>query len=313
MKLELATIVSTSLLIGCAGGSKGPAPVDPTDDHGVTEPTDPVDDKPTDDVPPEPPPPPDTGGFTLVKPADLTWTPINPDGTGPEMAVVHGDPMSGPSAFFLRIPKGGTPGVHTHTAGYQAVVVSGTPKHWLAGGGKKAKKLAVGDHWFQPGGQPHDDKCEGEEPCVLFLITDGAFDMKLEPKAKAPKKPGKYKLTPRAAVKWNPMDPAQPDGIKMAVVFGDPAVGPVGFLLEVPPGANAGLHSHTGSYHAVVLDGAPAHWLPHEKGEGEPVEAGTYWFQPGGYDHGDRCTGEVACHAFVFNEGALDFKPAAAK
>lgn len=312
MKLELATILSASFVIACGSGSKGPPTVEPADDPVVTEPTDPVGDEPAEDVPPEPPPPPDTGGFTLVKPADLTWTPLNPEGPGPEMAVVHGDPMSGPSAFFLKIPAGGTPGVHTHTAGYQAVVVSGSAKHWLAGGAKKAKKLAVGSHWFQPGGQAHDDKCEGAEACVLFIIADGAFDMKLEPKAKAPKA-GKYKLTARAAAKWKPMDPAQPDGLKLAIVHGDPATGPVGFLLEMPPGANAGLHSHTGSYHAVVLDGAPAHWLPHEQGEGEPVEAGTYWFQPGGYDHGDRCTGDAPCHAFVFNEQMLDFKPAAAE
>jgi len=112
--------------------------------------------------------------------------------------------------------------------------------------------------------------------------------------------------------KFAPMDPSQPDGPKLAVVYGDPKVGPVGFLLELPAGANAGLHSHTGSYHAVVIDGAPYHWLPFEKDEGEPVPPGTYWYQPGGYDHGDRCTGDAPCHAFVFNEQMLDFKPAAA-
>lgn len=310
MRFELATILSASFVLACGGGSKKPAPADPIED--VEQPSDPVDEEPVDEAPPEPPPPPDTGGFTMITPADPTWMPTNPDGPGPEMAVLHGDPMSGPSVFFLRIPAGATAGVHTHTADYQAVVVSGSPKHWLAGAGKKAKKLAVGSHWFQPGGQAHDDKCEGADPCVLFIIADGAFDMKLEPKAKAPK-PGKYKLITRGEAKWAPADPAQPDGLKLAVVQGDPATGPVGFLLEMPAGANAGLHSHTGSYHAVVLDGAPAHWLPHEQGEGEPVEPGTYWFQPGGYDHGDRCTSDVPCHAFVFNEQLLDFKPPAAE
>jgi beta-alanine degradation protein BauB len=126
-------------------------------------------------------------------------------------------------------------------------------------------------------------------------------------------KPGKYSLVARKDFKFKPLDPKQPKGTKMAVVSGDPKTGPVAFALEIPPGGNAGLHSHTSDYHALVLGGAPAHWLPHEANEGEPVAAGTYWYQPGGYDHGDRCTGDAPCHAFVFMAKALDFKPAAKK
>jgi quercetin dioxygenase-like cupin family protein len=311
MKAKLATALI--LVAGCGGGSKKTAT--PAGDTGGDSAA--VGDSGSVDPaaaevkePPAPPPPPDTGGFALVKPDALTWTPLMEG--GPEMAVVHGDPQTGPSAFFLRVPPGGKAGVHSHTADYQAVVVSGAPKHFLAGGGKKAKALDAGSHWFQPGAQAHDDECTGKEPCVLFIISDGKFDMTAEPKAKAPKV-GKYALHARKDAKWAPMDPSQPAGPKLAIVHGDPKVGPVGFLLEVPAGGNAGLHSHTGSYQAVTLDGAAAHWLPHETGEGEALPTGTYWFQPGGYDHGDRCTSDTPCHIFVFNEKALDFKPAAAK
>lgn len=298
------------MVAGCGGGTPKPQdPPPPTGDMGAADvPT--VTEKKT-EPPPPPPPPPDTGGYKLVAPGDLQWTPLMPEGGGPEMAVVHGNPMEGPSAFFLRIPPGGKATPHSHTADYQAVVIAGKSKHWLAGGAKKATPLEAGSHWFQPGGQAHDDECVGPDPCLLFIIFEGKFDFVPDPKAKAPKA-GKYKLNPRKDVTWKPFDPSQPDGVKLAVVHGDPAVGPVGFLIEFPPGANAGLHSHTGDYHAVVLSGAPAHWLPHEKGQGEPLEVGTYWWQPGGYDHGDRCTGEEPCYAFVWESKALDFKPAAA-
>jgi quercetin dioxygenase-like cupin family protein len=316
MKAKLAAALI--MVAGCGGGgSKTPqGPTSPAGDMGATDgaatdgaATDPGMAK-VKEAPP-PPPPPDTGGFHLLQQADLKWMPLSPDGKGPEMAVLHGNPQEGASAFFLRIPPGAKAGVHTHSADYQAVVLAGGHKHWLAGGAKKAKALAVGSHWFQPGGQAHDDECSGTEQCMLFIVSEGKFDFTPDLKAKAPK-PGKYKLTARKDAKWAPFDPSQPDGMKLAVVHGDPKVGPVGFLIEIPAGKSSGLHSHTGDYHAVILEGAPAHWLPHESADGPSVGPGTYWFQPGGYDHGDRCTGDKPCYGFVWQTKALDFKPAAA-
>ncbi len=132
----------------------------------------------------------------------------------------------------------------------------------------------------------------------MYLVLAGGFDYAPAADAK-PVKPGKYLLISSKDVKFNPMDPKQPNGSKMGIVSGDPKTGPLAFIIEMPPGANAGLHSHTSEYHAVVLQGAPAHWLPHELNEGEPLSPGAYWFQPGGYDHGDRCTGAGPCRAFV--------------
>jgi quercetin dioxygenase-like cupin family protein len=305
------------LVLGCSSGSKKPAQPMPPDPGagvkagepapGTTGGTDtgaPVAKTPP---PPPPPPAPDTGGYKLVVPSSLTYTALDPSKAGPELAPVTGDVQKG-GAFFLKLPPGFKPGLHTHTADYHAIVISGAPKHWLPGEDRKAKVLTAGSYWFQPGNQPHGDECTGTEPCVLYLVLAGAFDFTPTPTAK-PVKPGKYSLVDRKGLKFNPMDPKQPTGPKMAIVSGDPKTGPVAFIIELPPGANAGLHSHTSEYHALVIDGSPAHWLPHEKNEGEPLAPGTYWFQPGGYDHGDRCTGTAPCHAFVMMPGALDFKP----
>jgi len=311
MKAKLAAALI--MVVGCGGGTK--KTTDPTplpDDNGAGD-TAVSDGSATDPgmakvkEPPPPPPPPDTGGYKLVAQSDLTWTPLSPDGKGPEMAVVHGNPQEGAAMFFLRVPGGGKAGPHTHSADYQAVVVSGAHKHWLAGGEKKAKPLEAGAHWFQPGGQAHDDQCTGADPCILFIVSDGKFDFTAVPKAKAPKA-GKYKMSARKDAKFVPMDPSMADGPKIAVVFGDPKTGPVGFLIEVPPGHKSPIHSHTSDYHAVILDGAPFHWLPHEKDDGAGFGNGTYWFQPGGYDHGDRCTSDTPCHGFVYFTGAMDFK-----
>jgi quercetin dioxygenase-like cupin family protein len=253
------------------------------------------------------PAPPDTGGYTLVAPSSLQYQPLMPGQPGPEVAFVHGDMKSG-GAFFLRVPPGGKPGIHTHTSDYHAMVVSGAPKHWLVGGDAKAKPLAPGSYWFQPGGQPHGDECTGKDPCVLFVVMPGAFDFTPAPKAK-PGPVGKYTMTARKDIKFNPFDPKKPDGPKLGILSGDPKTGPVAFMIEVPAGANVGMHQHTNDYQAVTIDGGQAHWLPGDANQGAAAVPGTYWFQPGGYDHGDRCVGTAPCHTFVYLDKALDFLP----
>ncbi len=299
------------LVLGCSSSNKQPANPTPGDPGAGMAPGDPGAGAPV-AKPEPPPPPPDTGGYKLVVPPSLTWTPLDPKNpAGPTLAVVTGDPQKG-GGFFLKLPPGTNPGLHTHTADYHAVVISGAPRHWLPGEDKKAKPLGVGSYWFQPGNQPHGDECTGTEPCLLYLVMTGAFDFTPTPKAK-PVKPEKYFLVARKDLKWNPLDPKQPDGAKLGLVSGDPKTGPVAFIIEVPPGGNGGVHSHTSEYHALVLEGAPAHWLPHEPNEGEALAPGAYWFQPGGYDHGDRCTGSVPCRTFVMMPKGLDMKPAAKK
>jgi quercetin dioxygenase-like cupin family protein len=261
--------------------------------------------------PPPPPPPPDTGGFKVVAPSSLTYAPLGPARPGPELAVVTGDLQKG-GGFFLKVPPGTKPGLHTHTADYHAIVISGAPRHWLPGEDKQAKPLGAGSYWFQPGNQPHGDECTGTEPCVLYLVVAGAFDFASTPKAR-PAKRGSYSLVARKDLKFTPVDPKQPEETKIAIVSGDPKTGPVAFIVERPPGSNSGLHSHSSEYHALVLDGALAHWLPHEPNEGEPLAPGTYYFQPDRHDHGDRCTGSVACHTFVMMPKSLDMRPAAKK
>ncbi|MEJ7603690.1 MAG: hypothetical protein WKG01_37730 [Kofleriaceae bacterium] len=284
-------LVALMFLVACGGST--PAPVTPE----VTAPIEPAK------------PPPDTGGFRLVAPATLEYTPVDPkQPNGPALAPVSGG-VGGGGSYFLRLPAGYKPGLHTHTADYHAVVVSGTPRHWLAGGELKAKPLGPGSYWFQPGKLPHGDECVGSESCILFFILSAPFDSIPAPTAK-PGKADNYLLVARADVTFAPMDPAKPDGPKLGIVSGDPKTGPVAFLIEIPPGGTAGLHTHTSEYHAIVVAGAPVHWLPHEPDEGQPVTPGTYWFQPGGYVHGDRCTGSTPCVTFGMMAKPLDAKPA---
>jgi quercetin dioxygenase-like cupin family protein len=102
---------------------------------------------------------------------------------GPRMAVLWGDPNTGPSAMLLEMKRGAGP-MHTHTADYHLVVIEGTMKHWGAGEKESdAKPLGPGSYWFQPGGLAHADACVADR-CVMQVVWSARRDGKL---AGAPK------------------------------------------------------------------------------------------------------------------------------
>jgi hypothetical protein len=106
----------------------------------------------------------------------VKFTPLDPSNpAGPRVSVVSGELQGkGPVTLFLKLPKGAAP-IHTHTAGYYGVLVSGQAKHWKAGEEAGAKALGPGSHWYQPGKAPHGDECLSSE-CLLLLQMDGPYD-----------------------------------------------------------------------------------------------------------------------------------------
>ena len=97
---------------------------------------------------------------------------------GPRMAVLWGDPNTGPSAVLLEMKKGAVP-LHVHTADYHLVVIEGTMNHWGAGQTEAdAKPLQPGSYWFQPGNLPHADSCLSDR-CVMQVVWSARRDGKL--------------------------------------------------------------------------------------------------------------------------------------
>jgi len=120
-----------------------------------------------------------------------------------------------------------------------------------------------------------------------------------------------YVLVPAGGAKFAALDPKNPGGIQMAVLSGDPKVGPTAFLLKLPKGP-APLHWHSSDYYAWTVEGNTRHWLPGKDAEAKPNPPGTFWFQPGGSAagaHGDECLSD-SCTIFVQMPGKFDFTPA---
>jgi quercetin dioxygenase-like cupin family protein len=103
--------------------------------------------------------------FKIVKPDEVQYSP-NPAGSGPDIAVIAGDPTK---AEFYIIRARFTPGVmsrpHSHPTDRHVTVIAGT---WWAGTGKtfdpsKTTPLGPGSYMLHPANEAHfDGSKEGE-------------------------------------------------------------------------------------------------------------------------------------------------------
>jgi metallo-beta-lactamase class B len=117
--------------------------------------------------------------MVIVPPAEARYVPIDPTRPdGAAVAVLRGNPDTGPSAMLLKVKKG--PGrLHVHTSDYHLVVVAGMVKHWDANTREAdAPALPPGTFWFQPGNEPHADSCLSDE-CVMYVQWEGRRDGRL--------------------------------------------------------------------------------------------------------------------------------------
>jgi len=106
-------------------------------------------------------------------------------------------------------------------------------------------------------------------------------------------------------LKWQPLNPNNPNGPQIAVVWGDLKKGPVGFIAKFPAGHKSRAHWHTADYGAVLIKGT---WIHSDQGgpEGKPLEPGSYWFQPGKAPHVDECQGPGECLGYADFRGPFD-------
>ena len=119
--------------------------------------------------------PPQAGANAVLIPAgDLKWNDV-PDFPGVKMALVHGDPNTGPSDFFMKLPAGFSAPLHFHDPDHWVAVVSGTLM--LAPEGAAEKTLPPGSGFGFTGKKNHTTKCAAGADCVLFIDARGKWDV----------------------------------------------------------------------------------------------------------------------------------------
>jgi quercetin dioxygenase-like cupin family protein len=110
----------------------------------------------------------DDKGFAIVLPHEVKFEP-NPNGVGPDLAVIAGDPTK--EGFYI-IRARFAPGVmsqpHYHPGDRHVTVISGT---WWAGKGAKfdpdnTTPLGPGSYMLHPAGEAHFDGAKDIEAIV---------------------------------------------------------------------------------------------------------------------------------------------------
>ncbi len=105
--------------------------------------------------------------------SDLQWveTPI-----GPMASPVSGDFTKGAHITYLRFPAGAKTPLHTHSADYVGIVISGNARHTVKGVPETKRILPPGSHWFMPANVEHVSECIPGAECVMALVQDEKFD-----------------------------------------------------------------------------------------------------------------------------------------
>ncbi len=95
---------------------------------------------------------------------------------------------------------------------------------------------------------------------------------------------------------------------RMFTTWGDRGTGAHGTIGEFIPGGTSPEHTHSHSYHGVVLSGTMVNpFLGQAIGDARHLQPGDYWFVPAGIEHITACISVEPCTLYFHSEGRFDF------
>lgn len=92
-----------------------------------------------------------------------------------QFSDAYGDRGSSAHGTFGKIPAETASPLHTHSAAYHGVVISGV----MTDGFNKdpnPPKLGPGSYWYVPANVPHVTACVSKTPCLFYTHSDAKFD-----------------------------------------------------------------------------------------------------------------------------------------
>ena len=97
--------------------------------------------------------------------------------------------------------------------------------------------------------------------------------------------------------------------IAVAPVWQDAEKGVFGLYVRIKAGATVPHHTHTASYHGVVLQGNWRHYYGEDLEDGHSMTIGDYAHQAGTEVHTDGCEGPEDCVFYAVMTGTPDSIP----
>jgi len=115
-------------------------------------------------------------------------------------------------------------------------------------------------------------------------------------------------LTAFEDLEFAPLGEGSP--VQAAVLWGDPAVGPAAVLVRFPEGFKEPFHTHSSTYHAVLIKGEfQSRSKDNDDMSTKVCGPGSYAVQPGGGVHAELNAGPGEMVALVYFDGPVDFAP----
>jgi quercetin dioxygenase-like cupin family protein len=141
--------------------------------------------------------------------------------------------------------------------------------------------------------------------CLVLAVGARAADDKPKEKAKPAAKHSAAKAVLWSAdeLKWIDA-PNSPPGVKMAVLWGDPAKGAHGAYMKLPAGIEAPLHHHTADHRVGVMSGKIT--LTPEGEAAKTLGPGSYFSFTGKKRHTTKCDAGADCILFMTTAGPWD-------
>lgn len=117
---------------------------------------------------------------TITAYEDLPFAPLA-EGSPVEIAVLWGDPETGPAAVMVRFPEGYQEPWHSHSSTYRSVLVKGEFQTKNKNGEAVASRICgPGSYAIQPGGEVHAEVNAGSGELVAFVYFEGPVDFVLD-------------------------------------------------------------------------------------------------------------------------------------
>ena len=116
----------------------------------------------------------------------------------------------------------------------------------------------------------------------------------------------KTTITAYEDLQFEPLGEESP--VEIAVLWGNPETGPAAVMIRFPEGYQEPWHSHTTTYHAMIIKGE---FQTRSKNADVEISAvygpGAYVVQPGGAVHSEANAGTGELTALVYFDGPVDF------
>ena len=101
-----------------------------------------------------------------------------------------------------------------------------------------------------------------------------------------------------------------PEGASFATLWGDLLADKHGAMVKLPAGVSSAMHIHSVDMHGIVISGTFSHIADGADPSTEvDLPAGSYYLLPANLPHISKCTSEVECVTFIYQDAKFDFVP----